>query len=694
MITFLSPKPLSFRLVIFRTVAPIVLVLCFSTTFIKCDSIRKQESNDNVYKNNTHTNKGRSSGKLINIFVNGKPILPKKSTPIRVKAPKVTKAKTKPTRQSSVSNVIDFFDPLEGLTSWNIYSRSHSESDTSNALRTFLFDPFPSGNSGNGIRLAGSYLPYMGRVQVSLPEGRWGSICGVGWDVKDATVVCRQLGFQIGGVIPRPRMEFGRPIDQVAMSKVNCRGNEASLDECEAERWDGENSLPCPKELSAAGLVCGCPIDVPAQVRSRCQLYTNFPFDSLSCMYFCPPNHVLIGDRKRFCGRKQQWTGNSPQCVEITPRKPRPQCRISAGKRMPCLRQNNVGDVLSQQNSGRHRPSLAETCISYGCCYDHTIHTESSRCFLPADSPCTDNPCQNGGVCQDYFGDISLYECTCPTPYGGKNCQFKRNWNCGSPTVLPDLRPVTPLLRIVGGNTVRKGSWPWIVQLRDDDVQFCSGALIAPQWVLTAAHCLHLRDIQNGHNNNTRWTVVSGQHSREGHDDTNQVTHIAYALANNFTNIDIPRKDIALIKLSRPVTVDNYTGVVCVPSGRTENPPPRSKCWIAGWGRSTLSGLVPQYLQQGDIPILSNAACRQNDDVERDYSAIGKDMICAGYDDGGVDACKGDSGGPLMCPRKDGSWYLAGIVSWGYSCADPDTPGVYTRVSHYLNWIYGVMEDH
>ena len=48
-------------------------------------------------------------------------------------------------------------------------------------------------------------------------------------------------------------------------------------------------------------------------------------------------------------------------------------------------------------------------------------------------------------------------------------------------------------------------------------------------------------------------------------------------------------------------------------------------------------------------------------------------MICAGFNDGGVDACNGDSGGPLMCERPDGSYYLPGIISWGYECAEKET---------------------
>lgn len=58
-------------------------------------------------------------------------------------------------------------------------------------------------------------------------------------------------------------------------------------------------------------------------------------------------------------------------------------------------------------------------------------------------------------------------------------------------------------------------------------------------------------------------------------------------------------------------------------------------------------------------------------------------MICAGYmQAGGVDACQGDSGGPLVCNGT-----LAGIVSWGYRCAVPGYPGIYTNVSYYNNWI-------
>ena len=66
-------------------------------------------------------------------------------------------------------------------------------------------------------------------------------------------------------------------------------------------------------------------------------------------------------------------------------------------------------------------------------------------------------------------------------------------------------------------------------------------------------------------------------------------------------------------------------------------------------------------------------------------------MICAGYRGvGGKDACSGDSGGPFIC-NDGGKAVLAGIVSWGAGCARPEYPGVYSRVTHVLEWIQANM---
>ena len=69
-------------------------------------------------------------------------------------------------------------------------------------------------------------------------------------------------------------------------------------------------------------------------------------------------------------------------------------------------------------------------------------------------------------------------------------------------------------------------------------------------------------------------------------------------------------------------------------------------------------------------------------------------MVCAAFPDGGIDACQGDSGGPLVVRRgpNDESAVIFGIVSWGYGCAKPNNPGVYTRVTKYIPWIKDRMK--
>ena len=74
---------------------------------------------------------------------------------------------------------------------------------------------------------------------------------------------------------------------------------------------------------------------------------------------------------------------------------------------------------------------------------------------------------------------------------------------------------------------------------------------------------------------------------------------------------------------------------------------------------------------------MSRASCR----ADYGTSAITDRMFCAGQ--GGKDSCQGDSGGPIVNSAKT----LIGLVSWGNGCADPNYPGVYTRVSTVLSFV-------
>ena len=106
-----------------------------------------------------------------------------------------------------------------------------------------------------------------------------------------------------------------------------------------------------------------------------------------------------------------------------------------------------------------------------------------------------------------------------------------------------------------------------------------------------------------------------------------------------------------------------------------------------------LGGRLPRILQIVKVPIMSNTECRSMFWEAGIHRTFGPQMICAGYAEGGKDACDGDSGGPLTIKLNDDRWVLVGIVSNGIKCAEPNMPGVYTNVPYYVDWINQIIDD-
>ncbi|XP_066489036.1 hepatocyte growth factor activator [Tiliqua scincoides] len=238
------------------------------------------------------------------------------------------------------------------------------------------------------------------------------------------------------------------------------------------------------------------------------------------------------------------------------------------------------------------------------------------------------------------------------------------------------LRP-----RIVGGSSSLPGSHPWLAALYIGK-NFCAGSLIRSCWVMTAAHCFADSPLKSS------IRVVLGQHFFNKTTDITQEFEVEkYIMYPGYSVYSPDEHDIVLVKLKKVkghcAVKSQFVRPICLPwNGMSV--PDNYKCQIAGWGHlhenaSSYSKLLQEVL----IPIIPDYKC-QHSDV---YGAeISENMFCAGYLDGKSDACQGDSGGPLAC-EMDGLMYAYGIISWGDGCSKARKPGVYTKVTKYVNWI-------
>ncbi|XP_027701962.1 cationic trypsin-3-like [Vombatus ursinus] len=223
--------------------------------------------------------------------------------------------------------------------------------------------------------------------------------------------------------------------------------------------------------------------------------------------------------------------------------------------------------------------------------------------------------------------------------------------------------------KIIGGYACPKDTARYQVSLTVK-YHICGGTLLSSQWVLSAAHCYdpHIQVRLGGHN------ISSREEMEQFIPAAKFVLHPDY----DDSTID---NDIMLIKLATPVTFDGRVVPMSLPSSCAQD---EDNCVISGWGNTMSQGWnSPDLLQCLDIPVLSDDVCQAS------YpGAITSNMFCAGFLDGGKDACQQDSGGPMVCNGE-----LQGVVSWGNGCALKNFPTVYTKVCNYIDWIHKVTSD-
>ncbi|NXJ08803.1 CTRL protease, partial [Odontophorus gujanensis] len=239
---------------------------------------------------------------------------------------------------------------------------------------------------------------------------------------------------------------------------------------------------------------------------------------------------------------------------------------------------------------------------------------------------------------------------------------------CGVPLISPSVQYSE---RIINGQNAVSGSWPWQVSLQTrSGSHFCGGSLINEYWVVTAAHC---EFSPYSH------VVVLGEYNLNSATESVQVKTVAKAVTHPSWNAYTLNNDITLLKLSSPAQLNSRVSPVCLASSNLALSS-NTQCVTTGWGRTnTISNALASRLQQVTLPLISQSQCQQ-------YwgSKITSSMLCAGG--AGASSCQGDSGGPLVYNSGD-SWTLIGIVSWGSSNCNVNTPAVYTRVSHFRDWI-------
>jgi secreted trypsin-like serine protease len=250
------------------------------------------------------------------------------------------------------------------------------------------------------------------------------------------------------------------------------------------------------------------------------------------------------------------------------------------------------------------------------------------------------------------------------------------------------IDPVTKqhVFKVYGGIDATPSDWPFLVAIFSarEPRPFCGGSLVNQQWVLTAAHCAYRNQLgpplRGADTLNVHRSTAAGEPKGPGMPVAKVIAHPQY-------NGRAQQNDVALLRLRAPLDLES-SKLAMLATPHSESIWGRSGVCAAaaGWG---LGARANAPLQAVNIPVVEQQECR--DALSPTFDIQPGPHICAGYMSGGADACRGDSGGPLIVRAGPTGYLLIGVVSFGRACALPRSPGVYARVSAYRDWIVATI---
>ncbi|XP_062140889.1 phenoloxidase-activating factor 2 [Drosophila sulfurigaster albostrigata] len=349
---------------------------------------------------------------------------------------------------------------------------------------------------------------------------------------------------------------------------------------------------------------------------------------------------------------------------------------FSSTSPLPILSSTSIIPDTAKQSDEYESCGYQKECVPRWLCSNDTINTSGENIIdirIDTESPC-----------KGYFNKC----CDLPNKIDKKDEPINpvvTNKGCGY------RNPNGITFKITGAldQEAEFAEFPWMVAVLREESQLnlyeCGGAIITPDVILTAAHCVYNKDAQSLIVRAGEWDTQTKEEPIP-HEDR-YVKEIIYHEQFNKGSL---YNDVALLFLESPLEFKASIQPVCLPNIGEQFD--LERCFATGWGKNKFGkdGEYQVILKKIDLPTVAHEKCQTNLRSTRlgKHFILHDSFICAGGEKD-RDTCKGDGGSPLVCPIKGqpNRFKSAGLVAWGIGCGEENVPGVYASVSYLRPWI-------